>query len=149
MTIRRILAFLLLFAAPLATFAQSLGPDFRELEARLRLDPFQKALFDEAAGATRRALLATAVVAFDVKGRFDEELRKPRPDLGRLVGDPEDLVEQVRPQWREARDAWSALYETLDARQAAIARDYIERRLGTFDEAAGLLLKGWRERSRP
>jgi len=149
MTLRRFIAMLLLLTAPLAALAQGFGADYRALERQLRLDPAQKAYFDEAVAATQRAMLATSLVMLDVKGRFDEELRKPHPDLGRLVGDPGDLVEQVRPQWREARDAWSALYATLDARQAATARDFVEHKLGGLDDAASNFLRGWRERSRP
>jgi len=149
MTLRRFLAALLLLAAPIAVPAQGLAPEFHELERHLRLDPAQKVLYDEAVDATNRAVLATGLVAFDVKNRFDEELRKPRPDLGRLLGDPEDLIEQVRPQWREAREAWSAFYATLDRRQAVIARDFVERKLGGVEDVAGLLLRQWRDRSRP
>jgi hypothetical protein len=65
------------------------------------------------------------------------------------VGDPGDLLQQVRPQWREAGDAWASLYATLDARQAAIARDFVERKLGGLGDAASAFLEGWRERSRP
>jgi len=148
-TLRRFLAALVLLAAPLAAPAQGLAPDFHGLESRLRLAPAQKALFDDAVAATQRAMLATGLAALEGKGRLDEELRRPRPDIGRLLAQPQDLIEQVAPQWREAREAWSGFYATLDARQAAIARDYVERSLGTFDDAASLLLRDWRERLRP
>jgi hypothetical protein len=146
MSLRRFLVALLLLAAPLAALAQGLGPDLRELERQLRLDPMQKSLFDEAAAATQRAMLATGLAALGVKSRIDEELRQPAPDLGRMLGDPEDLIDQVRPQWREARDAWSALYATLDERQLAIARAEIERRFRMLEGAAGRALKGRTER---
>jgi len=149
MTMRRALAFLFLVLAPLAALAEGAGLDFRSLEPRLHLTPGQKMLYDEAVAASQRAMLATSLAALEVKGRLDQELRKPRPDFARILGDPGDLLDQVRPQWREAREAWTALYETLDARQAAIARDYVERRLGTFDDAASLLLRGLRDRMQP
>src|SRR5690349_16834284 len=102
--IRHLLAVLALFAVPLAAAAQGLAPDFHGLESRLRLTPAQKALFDDAVAATQRAMLATGLAALEGKGRLDEELRRPRPDIGRLLAQPQDLIEQVAPQWREARD---------------------------------------------
>jgi len=148
MTFRPFLAALLLLVAPIAALAQGLGADFRDLERQLRLDPAQKALFDEATAATQRAMLATGLAALGVKSRVDEELRKSRPDLGRMLGDPEDLLDQVRPQWREAGDAWNALYATLDARQAAIARRELERRLGMLQGLGAQALKGFGETPR-
>lgn len=147
--LRHLLGAVVLLALPLAATAEGLAPDFHGLESRLRLAPAQRALFDDAVAATRRAMLATGLAALDGKGRLDQELRRARPDVGRLLAEPQDLIEQVAPQWREAREAWSAFYATLDARQAAIARDYVERSLGAFDDAASLLLRDWRERLRP
>ena len=147
--LKALTTFLAMLLLPLAVNAQSLaGPDFGDLEARLRLDPAQKAQFDEAVGATRRAMLATGLVALEMKTRIAQELAKERPDLERLLADPDALLSQVRPQWREAHDEWTHLYGMLDARQVAIARDYIERRLGAL-EGMGDVLKGFRDRLRP
>ena len=146
---RQILTCLALLAVSLAASAQSLsGPDFGDLEAKLRLTPVQKAQFDVAVGATHRAMLATGLVAMEMKARLAQELAKDRPDLGRLLADPDDLLSQVRPQWNEAHEEWTRLYGMLDARQVAIARDYIERRLGAL-EGMGDLLKGFRDRLSP
>ena len=144
------LAFVALALAPLAVAAQGMpGLDFGDLEARLRLDPAQKAQFDTAVAATRRAMLATGLVVLEIKTRLAQELAKDRPDFDRLLADPEAIAAQVRPQWREANDEWTRLYGMLDARQAAIARDYIERRLGALEDMGGMLLKGFRDRLRP
>lgn len=145
----RLLTLLALLVLPLAASAQSLGgPDFGDLEAKLRLSPVQKAQFDIAVGATRRAMLATGLVAMEMKARLAQELARDHPDFERLLADPDALLSQVRPQWAEAHQEWTRLYGMLDARQVAIARDYIERRLGAL-EGMGDALKGLRDRLRP
>jgi hypothetical protein len=147
--LRTLLTLLALLAMPLAANAQApAGPDFGELEARLGLDPVQKAQFDAAVGATHRAMLASGLVALEIKSRLAHELAKDRPDLERLIADPDEILSQVRPQWREAHEEWARLYGMLDARQLAIARAYIERRLGAL-EGMGDLLKGFRDRLAP
>lgn len=148
-TFLKLLALLALLFIPLAAGAQvPAGPDFGDLEAKLRLDPVQKAQFDVAVGATRRAMLATGLVAMEMKARLAQELAKDRPDFERLLADPDVLLSQVRPQWAEAQQEWTRLYGMLDARQVAIARDYIERRLGAL-EGMGDALRGFRDRLRP
>ena len=145
----RLLTLLALLVLPLAASAQSLaGADFGDLEAKLSLSPVQKAQFDVAVGATRRAMLATGLVAMEVKARLAPELARDHPDFERLLADPDALLSQVRPQWAEAHQEWTRLYGMLDARQVAIARDYIERRLGAL-EGMGDALKGFRDRLRP
>lgn len=148
-TFLRLLTLLALLVVPLAASAQSLaGPDFGDLEAKLRLSPVQKAQFDVAVGATHRAMLATGLAAMEMKARLAQELARDRPDFERLLADPDALLSQVRPQWTEAQEEWARLYGMLDARQVAIARDYIERRLGAL-EGMGDMLKGFRDRLRP
>jgi hypothetical protein len=148
--LKAIVTLLALVLLPLAAAAQSVpGNEFGDLEARLRLDPVQKAQFDAAVGATRRAMLASGLVALEMKSRLAQELARDRPDLDRLLADPDALVAQVRPQWREAHEEWARFYDLLDARQVAIARDYIERRLGLLEGMGDMLLKGLRERLHP
>ncbi|HZZ94737.1 MAG TPA: hypothetical protein VFE23_19405 [Usitatibacter sp.] len=148
LALRRFLALLVLALAPLAAAAQGSAIDFGDLEARLRLDPAQKLQFDAAAGATHRAMLATGILALEMKSRLAQELAKDRPDFDRLLGDPDRMLAQVRPQWREAQEEWTRLYAMLDARQAVIARDYVERRLGSLQDLGADLLKGWRQKPR-
>ena len=146
----RLLSFLAMLVLPLAAPAQSMpGMDFGDLEARLRLDPAQKAQFETAVAATRRAMLASGLVLLEMKTRLAQELAKDRPDLERLLADPDALVAQVRPQWREAHAEWTRLYGMLDARQVAIARDYVERRLGALEGMGDMLLRGFRDRLHP
>ena len=152
MAIRVLKAFLALLAfcaTALPAAAQALPGDFGDLEARLRLDPAQKAQFDTAVSATRRAMLATSLVALEMKARLAQELAKDRPDFEGLLADPEAIASQVRPQWREAHAEWRRLYGMLDDRQVAIARDAIERRLGLLEDMGGALLRGFREKLKP
>lgn len=145
----KLLAVLALLVVPVAAGAQSpAGPDFGDLEAKLRLSPLQKAQFDIAVDATHRAMLATGLVAMEMKARLARELAREHPDLERLFADPDALLSQVRPQWAEAHDEWTRLYGMLDARQVAIARSYVERRLGAL-EGMGDVLRRFRDRLGP
>ena len=149
-TLSKLLTLLTLLVLPLAAAAQSMpGLDFGDLEARLRLDPVQKAQFETAVGATHRAMLASGLLLMEMKARLAQELAKDRPDLDRLLADPDALVAQVRPQWREARAEWTRFYGMLDARQVAIARDYVEHRLGALEGMGDMLLRGFRDRLHP
>jgi len=114
------------------SFGARAGPfdaDFDRLELALRLKPAQKAQFDVAVGATKRALLAVAMAGLQVKERVSRELEKPRPDLNTLYDIHEQVIEQNKPLFREARDEWSKLYALLDPQQVDVAKRYIEDRL--------------------
>jgi hypothetical protein len=150
---RRWHAFLILVfcAVALAGHAQgfSLGPRYDELEARLKLNPAQKEQFDVARGATQRALLSIGLVVFEIKGRLAAELSKDRPDFESLARDPEAILSQVRPHFREARTEWSRLYAMMDDGQAAIARDYMDKQFAQLEKIGAEIVKMFRERSRP
>lgn len=122
-----IAVFLLAFS--FGAHAGPLDPDFDRLELALRLKPAQKAQFDIAVGATKRALLAVAMAGLQVKERISKELEKPRPDLNTLYDIHEQVIEQNKPLFREARTEWSALYSMLDPDQVDVAKRYIEDRL--------------------
>jgi hypothetical protein len=138
-------------ALALASHAQgfSLGPRYDELESRLRLNPAQKAQFDVAKGATQRALLSIGLVALEIKGRLATELAKDRPDLEFLLRDPDALVAQVRPHFREARAEWARLYAMMDDDQVAIAREYMDTQFARLENAAAEIVKLMRDRLRP
>ena len=95
----------------------------------LRLKPAQKAQFDVAVGATKRALLAVAMAGLQVKERVSKELEKPRPDLNTLYDIHEQVIEQNKPLFREVRSEWSRLYALLDPDQVATTKRFIEDKL--------------------
>jgi hypothetical protein len=125
----RIAAFLVMLCAAFAAAAGPLDPDFDNLERALRLRPEQKAQFHAAVAATQRALLAVAMAGLEVKERVAAEMAKPRPDLNILYDIHEQVVEQNKPLFREARNEWSKLYAMLDPEQVTVAKRYIEKRL--------------------
>jgi ABC-type transporter Mla subunit MlaD len=114
---------------------------FDELATTLRLDPAQQAQFDVAVAATQRALLSVALVGFQLKDPLAEEIAKPRPDLGALARAQDEMVEQARPAFREARDEWARFYALLDPSQVARARAFVERKLRRL-EHIGAELRG-------
>lgn len=114
------------------SFGASAGPldrDFERLELALHLKPHQKVQFDFAVAATRRALLAVAMSAMQVKERTTQELAKPRPDLNLLYDIYDQVIEQNKPLFREARDEWTKLQSLLDDRQVELVKRYIEDKL--------------------
>jgi hypothetical protein len=138
-------------AFALAAQAQgfSLGPRYDDLEARLKLNPAQKEQFDLARAATQRALLSIGLVALEIKGRLAAELAKDRPDFEFLTRDPEALVAQVRPHFREARAEWARLYALMDDDQVRIAREYMDKQFAQLETIGVEILKLMRERLRP
>jgi hypothetical protein len=139
----------LLLAAACGAQAQLLGPRYDELEARLKLNPAQKEQFDVAKGATQRALLSIGLVVLEIKGRLAAELSKDRPDFESLARDPDAIVAQVRPHFREARDEWSKLYAMMDDAQVAVARDYMDKQFAQLERIGVDIVKLLRDRLRP
>jgi hypothetical protein len=136
-------------ALPVQAQSFSLGPRYDDLEARLRLNPAQKQQFDIAKGATQRAILSIGLVALEIKARLATELAKERPDFESLARDPDALVAQVRPHFREARDEWARLYALMDDDQVAIARAYMDKQFAQLEKIGVDLLGFMRERLRP
>jgi hypothetical protein len=136
-------------ALPVQAQSFSLGPRYDDLEARLRLNPAQKQQFDVAKGATQRAILSIGLVALEIKARLATELAKERPDFESLARDPDALVAQVRPHFREARDEWARLYALMDDDQVAIARAYMDKQFAQLEKIGVDLLGFMRERLRP
>ena len=115
----------------LAAFqAAAATPNFDDLERRLKIRPEQKDQYDLAVGATKRALLAVGLVAMQMKERLAAELMKPNPDFRSLLRSQQDVVDQVRPQFKEAGEQWKKLYALLDDEQVEIARDFLRENLG-------------------
>ena len=125
----RALLAIVLAAFSFGAVAGPLDPEFDRLERALRMKPAQKEQFDIAVAATHRALLAVAMAGLQVKERISQELAKPRPDLNTLYDIHEQVIEQNKPLFREARNEWQKLYGLLDEEQVAIAKRYIEDKL--------------------
>jgi hypothetical protein len=119
-------AFLLLAA----TMARaSVLPGFDELERSLELDRAQKAQFDAAVAATQRALLSIAFGGLALKERIAAELDKQYPDLGAIARAQNDIIEQSRPLFRDARREWERFYAMLRPAQEKQARAFVEEKL--------------------
>jgi len=119
----------MLVALSFGAHAGPLDRDFQKLERALRMNPAQKEQFDIAVGATQRALLAVAMAGMQIQERMRVEMDKPRPDLNLLYDIHEQVIEQNKPLFREAREEWMRLYALLDPEQVRVARRYIEERL--------------------
>ncbi len=122
----------LLLALSFGANAGPLDRDFQKLEKQLHLTLPQKQQFDVAVGATQRALVAVAMAGMQIQERVKAEFAKPRPDLNILYDIHEQMIEQQKPLFREARDEWSKFFALLDDEQLRIAKRYIEDRLDLF-----------------
>ena len=125
----RVVLVALLLAFSFGAHAGPLDRDFQKLERELRLNPMQKEQYDMAVAATQRAFLAVAMSGMQLQQRMEAEMKKPRPDLNLLYDIQDQVFEQNKPLFRDAREEWSRLFAMLDENQVRIARRYIEERL--------------------
>ncbi len=132
-------------ALSLGAAAQGFG-NFSRLESQLKLKPEQKAQFDIAVQATQRALLSLGMVAFQQKQRIADEIAKPRPDIGVLADSQEQLLEMIRPHFREAREEWTRLYGLLEPDQVAIAKKYVEKQIAMMEKLGEQVLRTLRDK---
>lgn len=107
-------------------------PDFDRLERELRLKPFQRAQFDIAVAALRRALFASAGSLMDFKAQLADELLRPRPDFLALLERQRAAYELAAPLYREALDEWARLYALLEDDQVVIAKRFLREALEGF-----------------
>jgi len=126
---RRLLAFLALGLFSLAAAAGPLDRDYERIERALRLTAEQKVQFELAVAATQRALLGVAMSGMLVRERMSREFDKSRPDLNILYDFHDQLIEQNKPLFRDARNEWMKLHAMLDPEQVAIAKRYFEDKL--------------------
>ena len=125
-------AFLALILATFALTASAIEmPRFEQLEKQLDIRPEQKEQFELAVGATKRALLAVSLSAMELKQRLAEELLKPNPDFSRLF-DPDRLLDQHTPLFKEAAREWKTLYGLLDDNQIETVKRFLVDNLGGF-----------------
>jgi hypothetical protein len=128
-SIRFFFPLLLAFAALGASAAM---PNFDQLEQKLKIRPEQKGQYDLAIGATKRALLAVGLTAMQLKEALATELAKPNPDFAALMRSHQEIIEQSRPQFREAGEEWKKLYALLDPEQVEIAKAFVRENLNRF-----------------
>jgi hypothetical protein len=124
--------FLPLLVAFAALGAAAAMPNFDQLELKLKIRPEQKMQYDLAIGATKRALLAIGLTAMQLKERLATELAKPDPDFTALLRAHQEILEQSRPQFKEAGEEWKKLYAILDPEQIEIAKAFVRDNLGRF-----------------
>ena len=124
--IRWILSLLLVAAS----FGAAAAPNFDQLEQRLKIRPEQKEQFDITVGSTKRAMLAVAMAAMQLKDKLAAELAKNNPDFRAFARANEDLIEMTRPAFREAGEEWKKLYALLDDEQVEIAKNFLRENLG-------------------
>lgn len=145
-SLRPLFAAAALLLATAVAHASSL-PGFDGLERSLRLDAAQKAQFDVALGATQRALVSAGLGVLELKGRIAVELAKSRPDLKELARAQEEIVEQNRPLFGEARREWERFFAMLDPSQERRAREFVDKKLESLERLGerlrGLLGEGW------
>jgi hypothetical protein len=132
MPVTRIRALLSILLLALTFGASAAMPDFDKFEKRLKIRPEQKMQFDITVGSTQRALLALGLAALQLKDRLTQELSKPSPDFGAFVRANEDIIEQTRPQFREAGEEWKKLYALLDDEQVEIAKSFVREQFGRY-----------------
>jgi hypothetical protein len=121
-----------LFLACVALGASAAMPNFDQLEKKLKIRPEQKEQYDLAIGATKRALLAIGLTAMQLKERLATELAKPNPDFAALLRSHQEILEQSRPQFKEAGEQWKKLYALLDPDQVEIAKSFVRENLSRF-----------------
>ena len=126
-----LLAALAMFCTSAAAYSIEV-PDFNRLEADLRLKPLQKAQYDIAVAASKRALMSVALAGMQVKDRLSAELAKPYPDLNLLYRMHEEAYEMAAPNFREAAGEWERLYRLLDKRQVEAAKRFLRDNLGPY-----------------
>ena len=128
----RALLTLLLLGVSMAATAQLPSPQFDELERKLQIRPEQKAQFDTAVGATKRALLSVGLSFMEMKQRLAEELLKPDPDFSKFLDGADRVFDQQKPLFEEASREWSRLYGQLDRKQIEIAKQFLFDNLGAI-----------------
>ena len=133
--IRRFVLFLAALLLATSAAAQGKGNfGFESLERALKLNPYQQNRFDNAVAATQRAMVAIGLGALQAKSRVALELLKDRPDPNAMLMAQDELVEFSKPHVRNAREAWTQFYATLDDEQIRIARGFVDEKLRLLED---------------
>jgi len=111
--------------AALAQMPDSPGAEgmhgFGRLHKQLNLNPQQEELWQKAQTAQRDAFKSLRTTGEQNRAKLRAEIDKPGADLKQFAQTRDQLREQMRTQMdashKQVRDAWFALYDTLDANQ--------------------------------
>ena len=94
---------------------------FGRLHKQLNLNPQQEELWQQAQAAQRDAFKSLRTTGEQNRAKLRAEIDKPGADLKQFAQTRDQLREQMRTQAdasrKQVRDAWFALYDTLDANQ--------------------------------
>ena len=102
---------------------EGLGPmrGFERLHQQLNLNPQQEALWKQAQGAQREAFGAMRARAEEIRAQLRVEIDQPGADLKQFAETRDRLRSQMQSQMEgvraQARSAWFAVYDSLDAAQ--------------------------------
>jgi len=123
---------------PRSSDAESVGPmrGFERLHKQLKLNPQQEELWQRARGAQLEAFRSMRASAEATRAKLRVEIDKPGSDLRQFAEMRDRLRSQMRAQMEgvraQARAAWFAVYDSLDAgqkEQVRVAiRDGMDRR---------------------
>jgi hypothetical protein len=126
------LAFAALLAALSFGAAAQTMPDFQKLEAQVHIRPEQKAQFDVAVAATRRALLSVGLASMQMEQDLRDEIAKPSPDFRALSRKSQQMIDDTRPLFVEAGREWQKLYAILDPKQLDAVRQFLRENGGSL-----------------
>jgi len=109
--------------APGASGPEGMGPmrGFDRLHKELNLNAQQEELWKKAQGLQREAFRAMHAKGEETRAKLRVEIDKPGADLKQFAQLREQLGAQMRAQTeaarKQVREAWFAVYDTLDAGQ--------------------------------
>jgi len=116
---------------------EGMGPmrGFERLHRELNLNPQQEELWKKAQAAQREAFRATRAKGEETRAKLRAEIDKPDADLKQFAQLRDQLGAQMRAQMettrKQVREAWFAVYDTLDSVQKekvrVAIRDGMER----------------------
>ncbi len=104
------------------------------LHDQLGLNTSQQQQWDAAVAASQAAHQAMHAGMQQLQAATQAELAKAEPDLASLAAQADVLRQQNAPTRKAARDAWLALYATLDTQQKGVVRDAIAAKLARMEQ---------------
>ena len=115
------------------------------LHDQLGLNTSQQQQWDAAVAATQAARQAMRGSMQQLKAATQAELAKTEPDLASLAAQADAIRQQNAGTRQAARDAWLALYGTLNTQQKGVVRDAISAKLAQMAQYRAQ----WLQRSSP
>lgn len=109
--------------APRGPGGEGIGPmrGFERLHRQLNLNPQQEELWNQARAAQRQAFRGLRAKGEEVRAELRVEIDKPGVDLKNFAALSDRLREQIRAQAeatrKQVREAWFAVYDSLDPAQ--------------------------------